>query len=305
MRAGTGNGADAVNDPTRFTVVIPAHNEEAVIARCLQTLLADAPAGHQTEVIVVANGCTDNTVEVARQAAPQAIVLDLEQGSKSLALNAGHERASHYPRVFLDADIRCDYASLAALAEALRQPGAMAASPALRMDLSRSSGAIRSYYKVWMTQPYVTRNMVGSGCYGLSQAAHERIGPFPPITGDDIWVHSRFPEEERTSVREDADGKPVFFTVSPPLTARDQVRVETRRRLGNEEMKRLYPSPHYSGSNNAGDLRLALDGGASLFDVATYLAIKLVARIRMIFMARPDGQIVWERDTAAREVSQP
>lgn len=289
-----------MSDPAEFSVIIPAHNEEAVIGRCLRTILEGAPEGVRPQIIVAANGCTDRTVEVARATDPQALVLDIAEGSKPRAMNAASAQALFFPRIYLDADIRCDYRSLAALAAVLRQPGIMAASPAIRMDLSRSNAFIRSYYKVWLTQPYVTRNMVGSGCYGLSREAAEKIGPFPTIIGDDIWVHSRFAEGERASVSQDADGQPVFFTVSPPRRAIDQVRVETRRRLGNMELRRLHPSPHYSGSNSAADLPLALRGGATVFDIAVYLGIKSLARLRSEWARRRSKTIVWERDNLAR-----
>ncbi len=197
--------------------------------------------------------------------------------------------------------MQCDYQSVLALAAELGKPGVMAASPALRVDLSRSNRFIRSYYRVWVTQPYVTNRMVGSGCYGLSREASMEIGPFPMIIGDDIWVHSRFAEEERRNVSRDAEGREVFFVVSPPRTAFDQIRVETRRRLGNQELLRLHPSPHYSGSNKAADLPLALKKGASVFDVAVYLGIKILARLRIEMVKRRSKTIVWERDTAARE----
>ena len=45
--------------------VIPAHNEEAVIGRCLTALLAGARRD-ELDIIVVCNGCTDRTAEVAR-----------------------------------------------------------------------------------------------------------------------------------------------------------------------------------------------------------------------------------------------
>lgn len=284
-----------------FTIIIPAHNEEAVIERCLTALLGDAPATGRAQIIVAANGCSDRTAEIARAAAPDSLVLDLPQGSKTLAMNAAHKRALFFPRIYLDADVRCSYSSLRALANELRKPGVMAASPALRMDLSHSSQLIRSYYRVWLTQPYVRQNMVGSGCFGISRAGYERIGDFPPITGDDIWVHSRFLESERSNIASDADGNPVFFTVSPPRRAIDQIRVETRRRLGNEEVLRQYPSPHFTGSNQAGDLRTALKEGASVLDVAVYLGIKLIARLRARWSRARSKEIVWERDLTARE----
>jgi len=291
-----------MTEPTPFTVIIPAHNEVAVIARCLKSLLKDAPSGDSMQIIVAANGCTDDTAAAAQEAAPGATVLDLPVGSKTAAMNAANREARYFPRIYLDADVQCAYASLAAVAQALLEPGVMAAAPALRMDLSRSNWLARAYYRVWLTQPYVKNALVGSGCFGLSQSAYDRIGDFPPITGDDIWVYSRFAEAERRSVASDSADRPVFFLVSPPRRAIDQIRVETRRRLGNEQVLRDYPSPHYAGSNRPGDLRDALRDGALIIDVAIYLAIKAIVRLRVTRAKRQRQDIVWERDLAAREV---
>ena len=96
-------------------------------------------------------------------------------------------------------------------------------------------------------------------------------------------------------------GRPVYFLVSPPRRAIDQIRVETRRRLGNEQLLREYPSPHYAGSNRPGDLRDALRDGASVLDVAVYLAIKAIVRLRVQRAKRKHKEIVWERDLAARQ----
>jgi glycosyltransferase involved in cell wall biosynthesis len=50
----------------RFTVVIPAFNEERFIADCLRSLAAQDFAGSY-EVVVVDNNCTDRTAEIARR----------------------------------------------------------------------------------------------------------------------------------------------------------------------------------------------------------------------------------------------
>jgi glycosyltransferase involved in cell wall biosynthesis len=289
-----------MNDPVAFSLIIPAHNEEAVIARCLTRVLSDAPDGHAMQIIVAANGCSDRTVEKAQAAAPEALVLDIAEGSKTGAMNSAHQHSRHFPRIYLDADVQCSYRTLAALAVVLSEPGVMAASPQLRMDLSQSNWLVRAYYRVWLTQPYVTDAMVGSGCFGLSRAGYERIGDFPPITGDDIWVHSRFAESERRNVARDHAGNPTYFLVSPPRRAIDQIRVETRRRLGNAQVLNEHPSPHYAGSNRPGDLRAALVRDASPFDVAIYLAIKALARLRARRAKRKSKSIVWERDLMAR-----
>ncbi len=50
----------------RISVVVPAHNEEALLPRCLEALLAQDYRG-PTEIIVVDNASTDRTAEVARR----------------------------------------------------------------------------------------------------------------------------------------------------------------------------------------------------------------------------------------------
>jgi len=79
-----------------LSVIIPAYNEEKYIEKTLRAL-------HDTEVIVVCNGCTDRTAEIAGKYAHRIIVLP-ERGV-SRARNAGAATASHQRLVFLDADM--------------------------------------------------------------------------------------------------------------------------------------------------------------------------------------------------------
>ncbi len=82
-----------------LSVIIPAYNEEKYLEKTLQAL-------NDVEVIVVCNGCTDKTEEIARKYATQVVVLS-EKGV-SRARNAGAQVASHSKLVFLDADILVD-----------------------------------------------------------------------------------------------------------------------------------------------------------------------------------------------------
>src|SRR4051794_31851306 len=76
---------DSRSVPT-FSVVIPAHDEESVIGRCLAAWSGELEPG-EAEVVVVANGCSDGTAEAARDFGVR--VLELPAASKSAALNAG------------------------------------------------------------------------------------------------------------------------------------------------------------------------------------------------------------------------
>jgi glycosyltransferase involved in cell wall biosynthesis len=75
-------------------IVIPAHNEEAVVARAIESIRRDAGADTY-QVILVANGCSDATADVARRIWPKIEVVETERPSKSNALNLGDARV--YP----------------------------------------------------------------------------------------------------------------------------------------------------------------------------------------------------------------
>ena len=283
-----------------FCVIIPAHNEEQVIGRCLKEFYADAPADAEPEVIIAANGCTDRTVEIARKLAPNATVLDLPPGSKVIAMNEASKIASVSPRFFLDADIQCSYRALAATADVLREDNVMAASPALRMDLSACDPWVRAYYRVWQALPYVTDRLVGSGIFGLSEEGLEIMGTIPPTFADDTWVRTRFSYSQRRNVANDRAGQPVWFTVSPPRTLTDLIKIEARRRIGSEEVLHRHPSPHNERINRLSDLLASRAAGASLGDIVIYVSIKAVALAKYRWNRMRGRTPVWVRDEGAR-----
>ena len=103
------------------SIVIAAHNEAAVLGRCLDAVLTGAAPG-EFDVTVVANGCTDATAEVAT-ARPGVRVLDLPAAGKVGALNAGDAVAVGYPRIYLDADIVIPATGIRVLRDALDSAG--------------------------------------------------------------------------------------------------------------------------------------------------------------------------------------
>ena len=288
-------------ESAEFSLIIPAHNEEAVIERCLSTALAQAPSPRAMEIIVAANGCTDRTVEIARKVAPTAIVLDIVQGSKTHAINVANETANVFPRIILDADVECSFHSLSALAEALRQPAVMVAAPAIKIDLSHGDRFIRAYYRAWMKQPFAKAGKGGAGCYGLSKEALETIGEFPDIIGDDIWIHTRFPDDRKRYVRKSTRGDAVYSVVRPPSTAWDQVRVEVRRMFGNAQVKRDHPSPYFGDANPTGGLRGLLVSGAAPLDLLVFSSVKFLVRCRIRIQAWRGNDQSWVRDQSSRQ----
>jgi glycosyltransferase involved in cell wall biosynthesis len=81
-----------VTAPAALAVVIPAHNEEALVGRCLTAVRrALAGTGVPFSIVLVAHRCTDRTIEVARAVltGPGELVLVDDSPSVATARAAG------------------------------------------------------------------------------------------------------------------------------------------------------------------------------------------------------------------------
>lgn len=77
----------------RLAILVPAHNEELLIARCVRSLLESDNTGDST-VYVVADNCTDSTAAVASAAGAQVLVrTDAVNKGKGYALQYGFQQA--------------------------------------------------------------------------------------------------------------------------------------------------------------------------------------------------------------------
>ncbi len=109
------------------TVIIPAHNEEQALPPTLGSLMAQDFEG-QLRIVVVPNGCTDRTAQVARSFIEKArkhgfemVVVELAEGCKPKALNQGDVHAiPDSIRIYLDADIRLSRTAITAVRRGLR-----------------------------------------------------------------------------------------------------------------------------------------------------------------------------------------
>ena len=101
----------------RLAVVVPAHNEEVLIGRCIRSIRASRVQG--CELLVVAHNCTDKTAQEARQAGARVLELnDNGKKGKGAALRFGFAKATEegFHAVFVvDADSVMTPGSLAAV----------------------------------------------------------------------------------------------------------------------------------------------------------------------------------------------
>jgi glycosyltransferase involved in cell wall biosynthesis len=269
------------------SIIIPAHQEETTIGRCLSSLLMEAHPG-EFHVIVAANGCTDNTADVAR-AFPGVEVIELAEGSKIGAVNAARERASHGPHIYLDGDLAITSAAARALSAAVSNGKALAAIGRMDVDLSHASFAVRQFYKAWAMSPYFDHGKFG-GVYALSVEGQERIGHMPRLTNDDEFVSRQFTREETAFVRE------ASFTAIAPARLVDLVKVRTRVQRGNRELAARGAKPRGPGFKTFAArilLRPHLWLGFCIF-----ITVNLMAAAQ----ARKAKSGAWERDDSSRKL---
>jgi glycosyltransferase involved in cell wall biosynthesis len=281
-----------------ISVVIAAYNEEDVIGRCLDALLQDPRSG-ELEIVVVCNGCTDRTAEVARSYGHPVTVIETPIASKTAALNLGDALVAGFPRFYVDADVVLSIASIRRIAACLVENDALAASPAMDVDLQASSLVVRAYYRIWKGLPYVREGMIGVGVYALSEEGRARFRMFPEVIADDGYVRMLFSSAERIHV---ADA-PV--RISAPAAVSGLLRIKTRSRLGRYQLHRRFPAlaARERTTKSYGSAMRTIMVRPWLWPAAVVYATVLVqTRRRARMQLATIDDYVWERDESSRQL---
>lgn len=277
----------------RGAVVIPAHDEEASILRTLRPL-ADLAFSGMVEVIVVPNGCSDATASIAATV-PGVKVHEIAVGSKASALNEGDRYATAWPRIYLDADIELSGASVLRVLDELTDSPRLAGRPSFVWVTDEASASVRAFYRARGRFTSFSEHLWGAGVYALTRAGHRRLGEFPDILGDDLYVDSLF---DRSEI--------VIVDCAP---ARVRVPSDTRSLL--RTLRRVYRGNRQAGEHRAEvtavrvprrlSLRAALSGVRTpreLADLWVYVAVVLIGRLQSMH-----ERSAWERDDSTRQVA--
>jgi len=86
-----------------LSVIIPTHNSESVIKRCLDSLTSQSIPREQFEIIVVDDGSKDKTVNIAKECGADKI-MEIDPCFQGEARNIGVENASGDILAFIDSD---------------------------------------------------------------------------------------------------------------------------------------------------------------------------------------------------------
>ncbi len=274
------------------SVIIPAHNEEAVIERTLRGVLADGV--EDLEIVVVVNATTDRTAEIARSIDPRIMVIETETPGKTNAINLGERPLTSFPRIFLDADIELKPGTVRALLAACGNPHPIV-SPMPVFDMSGCSVGMRLFMQANRYNHYFGRGAPnGSGCFALTQEGRGRWDEFPNIIADDGFVHGHFKSTESHCVDH------AHAVVKPPRNLKSMTTVRARARRGLIQFKQMFPHLVQNHESQVGGVLTRM-----LVRPWTWPALVIYAwvRVRERQLAKAQiaaGETGWGRDESAR-----
>ena len=275
------------------SVVIPAHDEAASIGRTLRALRTGLD-GHELDVVVVCNGCSDDTAEVARRADPRARVVEIAQPSKNEAVRVGNAATDVFPRVHLDADIELEGSAVLALLAPLDDAGVLATAPLRSVPRAGCSRWVRWYYDVWEALPQVESGLFGRGVVVLSREAQARVAAQAEMMNDDLGMSDAFSAAERRVVTG------AVAVVRPPRTVQDLVRRRIRVATGNAQAARLGVRRQASRTRVRTLVALAVTRPGLALRVPVFLGVYVVAALGARRAVRAGDFQTWQRDESSR-----
>jgi len=163
-------------------VVVPAHDEEALIGRCLAALEAAARhpdlRGEAVEIVVVLDACRDRTQSIAAARGAACIVVEARNVGVARAAGASAliARGARW-LAFTDADssVTSDW-----LARQLDTSHDAVCGVVAIDDWSDWSAEARASYEAGYVDADHHRHIHGASL-GVSAAAYQRAGGFPPL----------------------------------------------------------------------------------------------------------------------------
>lgn len=276
-----------------ISVVIPAHNESAVIGRLLRGLLADAHP-NEFDIVVVANGCADNTAEVAAGFGDAVNVLTSPVPSKYAALRLGDEKASGFPRLYVDADVELSTAAARELVRALAEPGVLAVAPDREIVLQGRPLSVRWYYQFWEELPVVREGLFGRGVIGVNAAGKQRLGQIPDVMGDDLAASVAFEATEKRVVPQ------AVVRVHAPRNRGDLVRRRIRSVTSTQQLAKRTSAGNSARTTRADLVGVVRRKPAMTLRLPFFLYLTLLARMRAGRRVAGGDFTTWERDESSR-----
>jgi glycosyltransferase involved in cell wall biosynthesis len=179
----------------RFSFIIPAYNEELCIAACIRSMQVQAEMPY--EIIVVDNGCTDRTAEIANQMG--CIVVGEEKQGISHARNKGAEIATGDILCFIDADgVLSRNWMLAANACFLKaNMGAVSGlsvytHPNILKAILYNQYVIVTNASALISRLLFSRMIFAGNNFAIRKELFHKIGGYEDVIAEGMWLSRRF-----------------------------------------------------------------------------------------------------------------
>jgi glycosyltransferase involved in cell wall biosynthesis len=278
-----------------ISIIVTARNQAVDLRRCLNALL-DGAASDELEIIVVCNGCDDETLRVARGFSPAVRVLEIESSSRAQALNVADRAASAFPRFYIQAGVTCRLTSIRRMAQHLCEGSALAVAPPIRVRLHQPSGVVRQFYEIAERLPSHLDGLHGSGVFGLSRAGKERFAEFPEVVAIEEFIRASLAADQFVRLESTRSW------VTPPSTFTSLLAAEAGLIRGVKQLRALNPSlPIDIGRNDRQALRQLFARRADLWlELIVYVFVRLLARLFAIGAGRPP---TYQREEDARSTA--
>ena len=164
----------------KFSIVIPAHNEERFIGACLESVVraAEQVKPDAVEIIVVANRCTDRTAEIAQEFGARVLMND--EKCISAIRNTGIRAANGGIIVTLDADSVMSEQSLREIRRMLESGAYIGGGTRIKFERMSLGIFCSALYVAANLVPVMLRNKaaLSGGMFWFRRRDFDEIGGF-------------------------------------------------------------------------------------------------------------------------------
>jgi len=161
----------------KISVVVPAYNEEKLIASTLRSIIASTAAFEERacewELSVCDNNSTDRTAELARAEGAKVVFEPINQIGR--ARNCGAASASGDWLIFIDADSQPNRGLFAEVCDAIRSGNCIAGGSTVKLD--GESSAARFITRIWNLISRTGNWLAGSFIF-CDRSVFEEVGGF-------------------------------------------------------------------------------------------------------------------------------
>lgn len=235
-----------------LSVIVPAHNEAALVGDCLDSMLGQLVAQttiERTEVIVVASACRDDTSAIATDVLSEynevrSEVIDVRKPGKKLALNAGLDVARGDMVLCVDGDVVVTPGAIERAHADMHEPDARLISGQVAPTMLDSwinrkpapSIDLLVFAKRQVTLPHKSAR---GGFIGFFRKDLPPCGYSEGGAPDDAWLSAYMGSKfDLDAIRVNED---VSVTYMPPMTLRDLQSQINRYRMSTLLVRREHP----------------------------------------------------------------